>query len=205
MIALVNGHSLSTAIPVRDLTACLPEGEFIIISRGVSLRKAQIVGISDDGVFTMSDGRAFHGRRVSLSEHKKLRNTLKINASAPADEYMPPKGLLEKCSLMDDCPLAFCVIELVFDENGHGVDFVFRYCNRAMEAIEEKPIESMVNHSFYEVFANGDRKWLVSYADVALNGTQRVIRDFSPEVDKHLTIHCYQPHPGYCACILNEG
>ena len=23
-----------------------------------------------------------------------------------------------------------------------------------------------------------------------------------PEEDKCLTIHCYQPEPGYCACVL---
>ena len=37
------------------------------------------------------------------------------------------------------------------------------------------PVEAMVNHSFYEVLQNGDRKWLVAYADVALNGVQRVL------------------------------
>ena len=30
---------------------------------------------------------------------------------------------------MDEMPLAYCVIELVFDEDGHSVDFIFRYCN----------------------------------------------------------------------------
>ena len=54
----------------------------------------------------------------------------------------------------------------------------------------------------YEVLQNGDRKWLVAYADVALNGVQRVLHDYSPEIGKHLTIYCYQPEPGYCACIL---
>ena len=53
-----------------------------------------------------------------------------------------------------------------------------------------------------EVFKNGDRKWLVSYADVALNGSKRTLSDYSPEIDKNLTIHCYQPGPGYCACRL---
>ena len=46
-------------------------------------------------------------------------------------------------------PLAYCVIELVFDENGHGIDFVFRYCNKQMEVVEELPISEMLNHSFY--------------------------------------------------------
>ncbi|CCO04661.1 hypothetical protein predicted by Glimmer/Critica [Ruminococcus bicirculans (ex Wegman et al. 2014)] len=52
----------------------------------------------------------------------------------------------------------------------------------------------MLNRSFYEVFRNGDRKWLVSYADVALNGTKHTLKDFSPEIGKDLTIYCYQPN-----------
>ena len=61
---------------------------------------------------------------------------------------------------------------------------------------------SMINRSFYKVFENGDKKWLVTYADVALNGTKRIIHDYSPEINKNLTIHCFQPSPGYCACVL---
>jgi len=49
---------------------------------------------------------------------------------------------------------------------------------------------------------NGDKKWLISYADVALNGVQRTLYDYSPEIGKNLTIYCYQPQPGYCACVL---
>lgn len=103
---------------------------------------------------------------------------------------------------MDEMPLAYCVIELVFDEDGHGVDFIFRYCNKEMAVVEGVPVEEMLNRSFYEVFRNGDRKWLVSYADVALNGTKHTRKDFSPEIGKDLTIYCYQPEPGFCACVL---
>ena len=70
------------------------------------------------------------------------------------------------------------------------------------DRIEGVPVEEMLGRSFYEVFPNGDKKWLVSYADVALNGTKHILHDYSPEVDKCLTIHCYQPEPGYCACVL---
>ena len=41
--------------------------------------------------------------------------------------------------------------------------------------------------------------------DVALNGTKHILHDYSPEVDEHLTIHCYQPEPGYCACVLQAA
>lgn len=55
-------------------------------------------------------------------------------------------------------PLAFCIIELVFDAEGHGVDFVFRYCNDEMAVVEGIPVSEMLNRSFYEVFENGDKK-----------------------------------------------
>lgn len=113
--------------------------------------------------------------------------------------------LLEKCSILNDMPLAFCVIELVFDANGRGVDFVFRYCNEEMAVVEGIPVSEMLNNSFYEVFKNGDKKWLVIYADVALNGTKVILHDYSPEIGKDLSIYCFQPHPGYCACILIPG
>ena len=58
-----------------------------------------------------------------------------------------------------------------------------------MEVVEGIPIEEMLNRSFYEVFKNGDKKWLVSYADVAVNGSKRTLSDYSPEIKAfHLTI-----------------
>ena len=76
---------------------------------------------------------------------------------------------------------------------------IFQSCKFQVEGI---PVEEMLNRSFYKVFPNGDKKWLVAYADVALNGTKHTLRDYSPEIDKDLIIHCYQPEPGYCACVL---
>ena len=99
-------------------------------------------------------------------------------------------------------PLAFCIIELVFDAEGHGVDFVFRYCNDEMTVVEGVPVSEMLNRSFYEVFENGDKKWLVTYADVALNGNKHILQDYSPEIDKTLTIYCFQPAPRIlCMCV----
>lgn len=138
-----------------------------------------------------------------MSVHRKLRKTLFPESLHNSSEaFVPPLGFYEKCSILDHMPIAYCVIELVFDENGHGIDFIFRYCNQHMEVVEGVPKEEMLDHSFYEVFKNGDKKWLVAYADVALNGSTRTIHDYSPEIDKHLTIHCYQPEAGFCACVL---
>ena len=206
-IRLDSGDEVICYMLMYELMEVIPEDEFLILRKGTILRKTGILSISDDGIYTMIDGSTFQGTKRSLKKHKVIREKLGLlrwqtNPTLPL--AMRPLTLLEKCSLLDDMPVAYCVIELVFDENGRGIDFIFRYCNKQMEVIEGVPVEDMVDHSFYEVFKNGDKKWIVTYADVALNGGQRTLRDYSPEVDKNLTIHCYQPEPGYCACVLTE-
>lgn len=202
VVCMGSGEEATTTIPIHELLAFLPEEEFISISRNAIVRRDKILNISKDGVYTMPDGKTFQGRTRYLSTHRRLRKEMHFNEPMPQKEVAPPLSFFEKCSILDDMPVAYCVIELVFDENGHGVDFVFRYCNKHMAVVEGIPVEDMLNRSFYEVFKNGDKKWLISYADVALNGVQRTLSDYSPEIDKNLTIYCYQPEPGYCACVL---
>ena len=202
VICTESGEKESSTIPMHELLAFLPEEEFLSISRSAIVRRDKILNISHDGVYTMPDGKTFQGRTRYLSTHRRLRKEMHFDAPLPRIEVVPPLSFFEKCSILDDMPVAYCVIELVFDEDGHGVDFVFRYCNKHMEVVEGIPVEEMLNRSFYEVFKNGDRKWLITYADVALNGSQRTLHDYSPEIDKELTIHCYQPQPGFCACVL---
>ena len=177
-ITFFDGKEILTAIPVKEIAIYLPDEEFVNITKGVLLRKSQIVNISDDGLYTMTDGSVFQGRKRNISQHKQLRQALGLSKEQDAKaEKMIPFELLEKCSILNDMPLAFCVIELVFDANGRGVDFVFRYCNEEMAVVEGIPVSEMLNNSFYEVFKNGDKKWLVTYADVALNGTKVILHD----------------------------
>ena len=76
------------------------------------------------------------------------------------------------------------------------------YPTENIVVVEGVPVSEMLNRSFYEVFENGDKKWLVTYADVALNGNKHILQDYSPEINKTLTIYCFQPASGYCACVL---
>ena len=199
-----DGEALTTSLRFNEIYAFLQADKYEIVSRGVALRRDGIAAISNDGIYTMIDGNTFQGRKRCLKAHKDLRKELNLetNNKDGSTNNSLPLSLLEKCSVLDDLPLAFCVIELVFDKDGHGIDFIFRYCDKQMEILEGLPLDKMLGHSFYEIFKNGDKKWLVAYADVALNGVQRIIKDYSPEIEKTLSIHCYQPSQGYCACLL---
>lgn len=199
-----DGEEFSSFAPVYTLLSLFPENCFISINKGIAVNQARIVHIDKEGVYTMSDGRTFQGRKRTIGAHHRLQEQIGL-ADLPDTPAKAPLSLLEKAALLDEMPLAYCIIELVFNEEGHGVDFIFRYCNAEMAVMEGVAVEDMINKSFYEVFRNGDKKWLVAYADVALNGTKRILHDYSPEINKDLTIYCYQPEPGFCACILQTA
>ena len=188
------GEVLETFLPIKLLTEEAPDGLFICVNKGVVLAFRYIASAANN-VYTMTDGAVFQGRA--------RQKTLPIPRVQPAANIIGAESM-DRFAVLDDLPLAFCVIELVFDEHGHGLDFIFRYCNREMEVLEGKRIDEMLNRSFYEVFENGDRKWLVAYADVALNGVRRTIESYSPEINATLRISCYQPQANHCACVLQK-
>lgn len=196
-----SGAEIYCTDPMHQVLEALPTEDFLSISRSAIVRRDKIMHISSSGVYTMADGKTFQGRTRYLSTHRKLKKELEARSSG-GTLFLPAADFYDKYSILDRMPVAYCIIELLFDENGHGIDFIFRYCNYQMEQVEGIPIQQMLNRSFYEVFKNGDKKWLVAYADTALNGTPHTLHDYSPEIGKTLTIHCYQPEANFCACVL---
>lgn len=207
-IQMADGTCHETAVPVKTIFAELPSNAFWSIQKGILVAKHHVVNVDPAGNYTMVDGTVFEGRHRTPGEHKlhRLEILREFRSDSPAENALaactPALSLKERCSLMEDAPIAFCVIELVFNGDGHSIDFVFRYCNKEMALLEGVPISEMLNRSFYEVFPNGDKKWIIPYAEVALNGKPQIIRDYSPEIGKNLTIRCFQPMKGYCACFL---
>lgn len=192
VVNLVDGSKIETFEPIKRILEGCPAKLFESINKGIVIAPRYVVNVKDN-VYTMKDGMTFMGRVRTTQMQKD--NIAKYNDKMHTSEWA-------SFAEFDNLPVAFCIIELVFDELGHGVDFVFRYCNKEMETLEGKRIDEMIDRSFYEVFENGDKKWLITYADVALNGGKKVIESYSPEIDATLRIYCYQPKPNYCACVL---
>lgn len=191
-IHLSNGETIECFTPIKNIVQCDTTNSLECINKGIVVNKKHIESVTGNN-YTMSDGETFTGRvKTSQKALAVLKEEIISNKENKWDKY----------SLVKNMPLAFCIIELVFDDNGEGIDFIFRYCNDEMARLEGKPISEMIDKSFYNVFPNGDKKWLIAYADVALNGTSRVIESYSPEIDAKLRIYCFQPEQNYCACAL---
>lgn len=192
VISLVGGDKIETFIPIKTIIEPFSDGIFESINKGIVISPDYVSDVKNNEYY-MKDGARFTGR-VRTTKKQKY-NVEKYNGNYPIHEW-------EQFAILDKMPLAFCIIELVLNEKGHGIDFIFRYCNREMEVLEGKTIEEMLDKSFFEVFENGDKKWLVTYADVAINGGNKIIEGYSPEINASLRIYCFQPKPSFCACAL---
>lgn len=192
VINMADGSRLETFNPIKSIIGECPENAFESINKGIVIAPRYVVDVKGNE-YHMKDGMTFTSR--VRASRKQRDNMARYNGEVI-------KGEWEQFSILDKMPVAFCIIELVFNDDGHGVDFVFRYCNKEMEELEGKTLNEMLDRSFYEVFENGDKKWLITYADVALNGSRKVIESYSPEIDAKLRIYCFQPKPNFCACTL---
>lgn len=102
----------------------------------------------------------------------------------------------------ENMPFAFTDIELIFNDETHAVDWLFRYGNQALADLERVSLEKLIGHSFKSVFPNMDSKWLRAYERATLYGEMLEIIDYSPEIDTNLKVICFPTFKGHCGCIL---
>ena len=203
-VRLLDGSILSTFLPVKSLQEALPENAFWSITKGVVVNAAQVAAI-DECDYTMSDGMVFHGRQRNTAEHRRNRQALEYRVSAPA------KGggstLEERFAVLDGFPVAFFVLELTFNADHRGVEFILRYCNDKMLSLLNRSREDLMDQPINAILTDHDLRWFAAYSDVALNGGTRAVKNtykpvYSMPID--FTVFCYQPMYGYCGCALVE-
>lgn len=114
------------------------------------------------------------------------------------------KKQAELLQYLEGMPAAFCVVRVDLDENGAPCDFVLTYVNEEHASLEGRTKDQLLFQSFYDVFPDGDKKWLKIYYETAYTGVRQQFTDFSPEIGRYLSISTYQPLYGYCGCILRD-
>jgi hypothetical protein len=201
-ITLGDGSYYLTNKKMKDIYAVLPEKTFDNINRGIIVAQKYVKSI-EKGTYIMTDGAKFR-HRVRSSKIPKKHKVLNEEIIAGFNSF--PRELLKEAHLwIEKMPIAFCIIELIFHRNGSGIDFILRYSNHALAALMNMKLEEMHGKPFYSVFKKSDKKWLVTYSDIALNGGTHIIEGYSPETKRNMKIYCFQPKQGFCACLFTES
>ena len=197
---LFNGKVTKTYIPAKTIIASLDSSHFININKGIYINSRYVIDIQGN-TYTMIDNTVLEGRSRLSNTQRSFNDEWQININKTDVE----NPVLSHLHVLDDCPIGFCVIEIVFNEQGNGVDFFFRYCNKKMEPIENLPLEQLVDHSFLELFPEDGLTWVAGYADVAINNTQKVVHSYSNTLKKYLSVYCFQLKPRFCGCIVFDS
>ena len=59
--------------------------------------------------------------------------------------------------IFENSTVAYSIIELVMDHEGHQADCIYRYCNQAFADFKGYRSDSMIDHSFLSLYPQIDR------------------------------------------------
>ncbi len=194
---LHSGEVAETYIPMKHIVSSLPNDYFLSITKGVVVARSAIYSING-AEYTMIDGRVFEGRHRGKGEHKRNRKNLLDTSPHP----VMSENALERFSAFDRLPLPACVVEVVYNSQGHSVDFIYRYCNYSLASSFGLEIEEVVDRLNSDFNRGLGRKWTLAYSECAINGTPRILKLYNKHYGGDITVFFYCPAPGYCASII---
>lgn len=197
-IHLDSGRVITTYRTIKDFQESLPTEDFFCPNKGVLVAGAYIVDVSN-GAYTMNDGRSFKYRVHNSQLHDIRLLTLGRNMEHIRNEIQSPHF-----SVLDKMPLGVCILQRVGSEPGSLGSFLCRYCNEELLRFEGWESEDAVGHDVQEFFPDLDINALIAFADVALNGTARIVKFCDTKRNILAKLYCYQPIPDHCACIMTD-
>ena len=201
-IHVSGGKIYETRMTFSELSEKLGDG-FIKAHRGCLVSPMAIHDITDK--INLSNGESLiytirkKGEIIDRFREKQKRM---INSFIEDDIPATEEEYRRHYRSFEYLPFAFTDIEMIFDEERHAVDWIFRYGNPALAKLEKLPLEKLIGSSFGSLFSNMDSKWLRSYERATLYGEKLEIIDYSPEIDTYLKVICFPTFKGHCGCIL---
>ena len=201
-IHALGGKVYTARITLTELEAKLGEG-FIRVHRSCLVSVMAIHEISDK--VYLSNGEALDyvvRKKKAILDMLQEKQRKIIGSFAGEDIPQIDEEYRRYYSGFEHMPFAFADIEMVFNEENHAVDWIFRYGNPELARLERLPLEQLIGNSFGKLFSNMDSKWLRSYERAALYGERLEIIDYSPEIDTYLKVICFPTFRGHCGCIL---
>lgn len=201
-IHVSGGEIYKTRIPLTTLQNELGES-FIKVHRGCVVSALAIHDITDNVNLSNGESLIYTVRKkkeILEQFHEKQKNM--IDSFNGKDNLVTKEDYRKYYRSFEHLPFAFTDIEMIFNDERHAVDWIFRYGNPALAKLEKLPLQKLIDNSFGSLFSNMDSKWLRSYERAALYGETLEMIDYSPEIDTYLKVICFPTFAGHCGCIL---
>ena len=110
----------------------------------------------------------------------------------------------ELWALFENMHDAFALHEIICDEQGNAVDYRFIAVNPAYERMMGMPGNQMIGRRVLEMFPDIGVKWIKLCGEVALQGVQQNLKQYSKIVGRHLSMSIYSPTTGRFAILAMD-
>ena len=104
-------------------------------------------------------------------------------------------------------PEAYAYHQVVTNESGDPVDYLFLRANPAFEAMTGLKADDIIGQRVTEVLPgieSGDFDWIAAYGRVALTGEKEEFQQYSKPLDKWYSVTAYSDQPGYFAVLFRD-
>lgn len=201
-IHVSGGKVYKTRTTFKELEKKLND-TFIKANRGCLVSVLAIHDITDN--INLSNGEFLiytlrKKKEIIQQFHTKQKNI--IHSFTHKDIPQTTEEYNKHYSSFNTMPFAFTDIEMIFNEENHAVDWIFRYGNPALARLEKIPLDKLIGASFGSLFQNMSPKWLKTYERATLYGETLEMIDYSPEIDTYLKVICFPTFKGHCGCII---
>ncbi len=98
----------------------------------------------------------------------------------------------------------FALHEIIVDDWGNPVDYVFLEVNPAFESYTGLDPEVIIGKRVTELIPDIEPYWIATYGQVAFTGVRLTIENFSRQLNKWFKVTAYSPERGYFATIFED-
>ncbi|MBN2501306.1 MAG: PAS domain S-box protein [Anaerolineales bacterium] len=98
----------------------------------------------------------------------------------------------------------FALHEIVTDENGKPIDYVFLEVNSAYEEITGLKSENIIGKSVLEILPNIEPVWIKRFGAVAISGNPDRFLDYAAELGKYYEVVAFSPQPNQFAAVVTD-
>lgn len=136
---------------------------------------------------------------------KKVERMVKDGKSSnllfSSDQNMTPKEL---ALLLENMISPFSYYRMVYDANGHPVDYIILAVNRAFERETGKSRAEVIGRNVLSVYPQTELYWIECFGRVAKTGASEQMTQYSAALNRWYDISAYSPKPDYVAVTLTD-